>query len=96
MDNTTQDFLRNCSIESKGGNQYKVTFKAESKIIDLDGYTMMSDDDYNMIQEAGLIQDEMMSPQFHEGDLFWLAAAKNAANYSGFDVEEYIAENQEA
>lgn len=85
-------------VVSKGGNQYLVTIGEDTKNVDLDGMTVMSDEDYNKVEEAGLIQeDTMISPQhwnLAEEDYFFKAALEYAANYSGFQADEYIAENK--
>jgi len=88
MDTTT-------TVRSLGGNQYEVTIGEETRTIDLDGYTVISDTDWNRIDDAGLDDDTFISPHHDDGDEFWAAAANEAANYSGFDVDAFIEENKE-
>ena len=89
----------NAAIESKGGNQYLVTIGEESRMVDLDGFTIMSNEDYSAIEQAGLLQDDMECPATAKNNKLWdnfeLAALEYAANYSGFDAEEYIANHAE-
>lgn len=81
-------------VEARGGNKYKVTIGDKVRTIDLDGFTVVSDDDFELIEQAGLDEDHFISPKHHNGDLFWKAAAEHAINYSGFDASEYIKENK--
>lgn len=82
----------NIKIEGKGGNQYEVTLLQRTEMVDLDGITVVSDEDYTRLQEAGLDDDTIICPAHAEavGDEFFCAAVYHALNYSGFDVDEYI------
>lgn len=87
------------NVEKKGGNQYLVTIGKKSEIVDLDGYTVMGDDDYNEVEKAGLIQDDMWCPSMWnitgDNDKFFKVALAFAANYSGFIAKKYIEENKD-
>lgn len=82
-----------------GGNQYTVQCSdGEIRRIDLDGITIISEEDRKKLDDAdsddfGLITiAEGMSA---DADPFWEAAANEALNYSGFDVDFHIALNLE-
>jgi hypothetical protein len=91
-------------VNSLGGNQYRVTIKwasgEETQNVDLDGYDVISDDDYEAVESAGLLDDYMISPSHWddcgETDFYFKAALEYAANYSGFNAEEYISENKQS
>lgn len=97
-------------IETKGGNQYNVTIGDETRTIDLDGYTVVSDENEQAMSAAGLDTNNMyggtlMCPAWSESseiDPFFAAAVEFAANlvefaanYSGFDVAEAIKMHKE-
>jgi hypothetical protein len=84
----------NCKVQRLGGNQYRVTSGDEMRTIDLDGFTVMSDDDYNKLYSLNLVAEDMTSPQHSEGDEMWEAAVTIVANYSGFNADMYIAEHR--
>lgn len=86
--------LNNATVEGLGGNQYMVTIGNESKRIDLDGYLVLSDEDFYHLDDLNILRDDMTSPSQSDGDLFWEAAAINEARYSGFNVDQYIEENK--
>lgn len=79
---------------SLGGNQYSVTIGDETRNIDLDGLTVVSDEDYRRLDDAWLDNDTFIAPMHSDGDMFREEAAHTAANYSGFDVDAYIYENK--
>lgn len=85
-------------VNSKGGNQYDVTIGDETRTVDLDGCTVMSDEDYAEVDAAGLATDDMWSPDMwnltDENDYFFRAALEHAANYSGFNSADYIADKK--
>ena len=85
--------MENSKVIRLGGNQYAVTIDDNTKNVDLDGNTIVSDDDYTTLENAGMDMDKFLSPQHSEGDAFWYLAAKCAANYTGFDVESHIYSN---
>ncbi|GEM_PF-6695288 len=93
---TTKDL----QVRKQGGNQYLVTCLSchTAKVIDLDGFTIMSDKDRAELASARCEMDDSMSPDIaldSDGDdLHFLAAVKHAANYSGFDAKKYILENK--
>jgi len=76
-----------------GGNQYEVTIGDETRIIDMDGITAVSNEDYDRLEEEGLA-DNFYAPIHSTGDEFWGLALQEMLNYSEFDVEEYIKENK--
>ncbi len=86
------------TIQKLGGNQYKVTIEEQTQKIDLDGYTIMSNEDFAKIKEAGFLGDDMWCPslaqELFSEDQFFCEAIKFVANYSGFDAERYIQDNQ--
>jgi hypothetical protein len=83
-------------VEGKGGNQYQVTIKGKMEMVDLDGLTIVSNEDYDKLEEelgeASL--ETFISPQHYAGDIYWLAAVTEVLRYSGFDVDSYISENK--
>ena len=38
------------NVESKGGNKYLVTIGKKCKLVDLDGFTCMPDDDFALLE----------------------------------------------
>lgn len=92
-----EEQYNNASVIYQGGNQYLVKLGEDSQIVDLDGYTIMSDEDYEKLEALDLIHDTMWCPSMWDvtgdNDYFFRAALDHAANYSGFDVEQYISEN---
>jgi hypothetical protein len=81
-------------VESLGANQYRVG----GEVVDLEGFTVMSDEDYARLEELGLDTDDMICPNMWDiggEDYRFKAALEFAANYSGFDVEQYIANHTE-
>lgn len=86
--------MTNSTIDKLGGHQYKVTIGEETEIVDLDGYTIMSDEDYKMIEDAGLLDINMVSPSTYNfsgtATKCELEAIAYAANYTGFDAKRYI------
>jgi len=91
--------MNNANVSKLGGNQYRVEIGKKTEVVDLDGYTIMSNDDYEEIEKAGLVQDTMWCPSIWnvtgDNDKFFKAALEHAANYSGFIASKYIEENQE-
>jgi hypothetical protein len=90
--------MKNSTVNSLGGNQYGVTIEGKTTTVDLDGFTIMSDEEYKKLDEAEMIEDSMMCPEISEysgEDPFFRAAVEYAANYSGFIAEEYITNMQE-
>jgi hypothetical protein len=85
------------TVHPRGGNQYEVISEdtGETTVIDLDGMTVMSDEDYDRLEDLGLLRDDMFSYQHSEGDRAWAAAVEYAVNYSGWDIDAYIAEQEE-
>lgn len=89
------------TVTSRGGNKYKVSIDGRAETVDLDGFTIMADDEYDKIlaaeKEHGevFLQDEMECPTSARESGVWneheLAALDHVANYSGFDAEEYLA-----
>ena len=99
--------MNNPRVKSQGSNQYLVSIGNVSHVIDLDGYTFCTDDDWSKLESAGCDPTNMyggtlVSPQVAEemastdddGD-WWLAAVNEAVNYSGFDVDEAIKTEKE-
>lgn len=82
------------TVRSLGGNQYNVDIDGDVRIIDLDGVTAVSDDDYKKLEEAGLADDNMLAPMHGEDDAHYVEAMNHVINYSGFDVDAYILENK--
>lgn len=84
------------NVTPMGGNQYMVTIDDQTRTVDLDGVTIVSDSDFSKIERAGLSTEGFLTPSDYnvtgEADLFWLEAAKTALNYSGFDVKSYLSE----
>lgn len=83
-------------VEKMGGNQYCVSCEEcnKTETIDLDGLTIVSDSNYEKIEDAGIDITTFIAPMHADGDPYWEAAANHALNYSGFDVEEYLNENK--
>jgi len=78
------------SIKPMGGNQYQVTIGNESRIVDLDGFTVVTDEVSDAMDVAGMDTDLIMSPQYAnpEGDdPFFEAAVKYVANFSPYSVD---------
>lgn len=97
--------MTNADVTKLGGNQYKVVINLPvTEAVDLDGYTVIKNDDYEKLDEAGLLEGDIadrmnfISPASAEGvdpdDKHFIAAVEYAANYSGFDVDQYISENK--
>ena len=89
--------MKNVKVSSRGGNQYEVTIGDEIRVIDLDGYTIITDDDRALMEAAGLDVDNMdhgtmVSPDMgiDDGDEFFAAAVDHCANYSGFNARARI------
>ena len=82
--------MENSKVIRLGGNQYAVTIDDNTENVDLDGNTIVSDDDYTTLENAGMNMDVFLSPQHSEGDAYWYLAAKDKVNYSGFDADSYI------
>jgi len=80
----------NDQVTSKGGNQYEVN----GELVDMDGYTVVSDEDYAKIEKAGLDGGEFIAPMHSDGDRNWKLVAEYCVNYSGLDVDEWIKENK--
>lgn len=84
-------------IEQKSGNEYLVTCPTchDSRIINLDGLTIVSPEDEAKLEAAGLYDDTtMITPDYHNGDTYWQAAADYVLSYSGFNADDYIRENR--
>jgi len=77
-----------------GGGSYRVTHGNRTETVDLDGLDVVTNEDFMKIEKAGLDNDTIIAPMHSAGDDFWEAAAEYACNYSGFDVDEYIQDNQ--
>jgi len=86
--------MKNYTVTPVGGNNYRVTCGNRSETVDLDGFDVVTNEDFLRIEEAGLDNDVIIAPMHSGGDDFWVAAAEYACNYSGFDVDEYIRDNQ--
>jgi hypothetical protein len=83
-------------VTPKGGNQYLVTIGNRAELVDLDGYTIIRDEDFDKLEKAGLLEDTMWCPklaqELEKSDKFFCAAIDHCANYSGFNVDDYIAD----
>lgn len=87
---------KNIDITPLGGNKYLAKWgdkDEQSELIDMDGVTIVSDDDLEKLEKAGLDNDTFLSPKNGCGDEIWEAVAQYVVNYSGLDVDEYIEEN---
>ena len=87
--------VKKSQVTSMGGNKYHVTIGKAEEVIDLDGFTVMSNEDYAEVERAGLTTDDMICPSqwdLKEDGYFFKEALDTAANYSGFSAEEYIEE----
>jgi hypothetical protein len=88
------------TIQPKGGNQYLVTINNHSKIVDMDGFTIITNSNRDKLELAGLLADDMISPsmglEVDRDDAHGFEALNYAANYTGFDADKYIAENRNA
>ena len=62
------------------------------KTVDLDGMTIISNEDYDRLESLNMLHEDMFAPKHSEGDEFWLAAVESLVNYSDFDVDQYIAD----
>lgn len=81
------------TIEDMGGNQYRVTIDGYTRWVDLDGVTIVTNEDYDQLEATGLDDDTFLAPKHSDDDVFWTAAAEHVANRSEFDVNRYISEN---
>ena len=92
------DLFVNSTITSLGGNQYKVTIKNKTKVIDMDGITIISDENMDKLENAGLSTDGFFTPDMwadnSEHPEHDLVIAQHILNYSGFDVDEWLKNNQ--
>lgn len=88
-------------VEGLGGNKYKVTIGQRSQIIDLDGFTILSDEEMEKLESSGLgWVDEMeiwcpRDAELVEPDPFFAAAISHVANYTGLTAADLIANRQE-
>ena len=78
-------------IEGLGGNQY--TIEGSKEVYDFDGFTVISNEDYAKLEKTGLVSDGFIAPMHSDGEKDWEDIANYIVNYSGFDVDEYILEN---
>lgn len=82
-----------------GGNQYRVDVDGVERDVDLDGFSIITDEDMDALEAAGIDEDHFMCPRdaglADQDDLHFIAAVEYAANYSGFDVDQYIANSAE-
>lgn len=88
--------ITNIDVHPLGGNQYGVEYDQDGrhidKVVDLDGLTPVSDEDFEKLEAAGLCDDDFIAPMHADDDLAWEFACEEAVNYSGFDVDAYIEE----
>jgi hypothetical protein len=88
----------NSKVISKGGSKYEVTIGDDTQLINLEGTTVMSDEDFEKIEQAGLLLDEMECPKAARfSELYTphtLAALDYVANHSDFNADNYIEANQ--
>lgn len=68
--------------------RFEVTIDDVTRVIDIDLYNILSDEDYNRLDSLGKLQDDMNCPWL--GDAFWIAVAKPIAAKNSFDVEKYL------
>ena len=84
---------KNATVTDKGGNQYAVQL-GSTITVDLDGFTIMSNEDYKLVDQHNALQDTMECPQSAKDSGLYnrheLAAIDHAANCSGFIAQEYI------
>lgn len=86
--------MKNTQVVSLGGNQYDVIIDGVTETVYLDGLTVVSNEDYDLIEAAGLDYDSLIAPKHIDDDKFWEAAVEYASNASEFDVEKFISENR--
>lgn len=86
--------MKNATIQSLIGNKHKVTIEWVTKIIDLDGMTVISNEDYELLADAWLDRDDrLIAPMHSDWDEHREAAAEQVSHYNWFDIKKYIAEN---
>ena len=91
--NNKKNRMKEYTVRSIGRNQYEVTRGDDVETVDLDGFTVVSIEDFALLEAAGLDSDAFITPEHSGGDKFWQAAAEYATDNSGFDMDEYISEN---
>jgi len=85
--------MSHTTVTSIGGNEYEVTIGDVTQVVDLDGFTPISDDDYTAIDTVvDDMDDSFIAPMHSDGDKFFLAALEYVISYTQFDVDEYLEE----
>jgi hypothetical protein len=100
---TRQRLIDTANVEKLGGNQYRVQLSNGKEYdVSVDGSTIVSEKDWNKLDEAGLADETFYYPDevwgCHEDECQEVAeyvAMEFELNYSGFNVDEYIKDNKE-